>query len=389
MTAPARGATVPRGRVAWRYTFCDLRTLEPIAQLPLIGAEFEEVLNGAGAGSGSVPITSATVRQRDPWAATTPRRTCLFAQRVTYLGGRQATAPVLWGGIVWSRKRSGRSMSLGLATFESYWQRRLTARDRTFSNVDDARILEQIVRDTEAVPGGSLGLTYAVTNTGVRSDRTVLASDLKRVLELAESISGTTVEWRIVPSYNAQLGRFALQVQIGPRVGRAVAPHLQWVSKGRARAVNEVLGYELTEDGSETYNRIVALGSGTGTTQLRAVANASDVGNTEVADGYPLLEGSLGASTNELETQAYLDRHARDELLIGQASETQVTSLTVRGDRGPGIETYGLGDNVELRLNDPLQQIPRTFYGRILGRKLQPGQQGRNETVGMTLGLVA
>jgi hypothetical protein len=133
------------------------------------------------------------------------------------------------------------------------------------------------------------------------------------------------------------------------------------------------------------------LGITLGTSLLGATddATSASIGPDELAAGYPLLEMALNSSTQDLTWQATLDAHTRSALAAMRAGETRITSLTVRGDRGPTTDTYGLGDTVSVNLNDPLQQTPRTLRGRVLSRKIEPVQPGRTERVAMTLGLVA
>lgn len=380
MTAPPAVVSV-----GWRYTFCDLLTDTPLAVLPLRDADLTEVIGGAGSGSGTVSLASARVRSLDPWAATTPRRTICYAQRlVTRNGVLTITAP-LWHGIVWARDRTKASMSLTMATPESYYDHRLVARDRLL-NADDAFIMRTLFQDAEAVPSGSLQLRYTDELAGVVSERTLATSDLKTVLSVAKSIAtaGDGLDWRIIPGLDSA-GRFTKTLTISPRLGRVGLAELTWQSKGAGRASNEVLGYTMTEDGTAVANLMVGLGDGQGTSQLRSVVRASDIGNTELADGYPLLESSLNSSTSDLKTQSVLDRHTRGALAGGLATELQITGVTVSGTRAPAVDRYALGDEIRLRLNDPALRAPATIASRLVARRIQPGQPGRTEKVAMTL----
>jgi hypothetical protein len=383
VTAPAAP------RVSWRYTFCDLLTRRALARLPLVDADLSEVIGGPADGTGRIPLTADSVRAADPWAATLQRRTVCFAQRIVTTGDLVVAAPCLWAGIVWKRVRSGTSLTLTMSTVESYWSYRL-AGDRTFTATDDATILRTVLADAEATPTGRLGITLGTSLLGTSSDRNILAADLKTVLETAQSVATTNgFEWRIQPGYDPTTGGFTLTLLIGRPLGTAAATALLWTTAPGGRPGNEVLGYELTEDGGNVPNRVIGLGSGQPPGQLRSVATSASIGPDELAAGYPLLEMALNSSTQDLTWQATLDAHTRSALAAMRAGETRITSLTVRGDRGPTTDTYGLGDTVSVNLNDPLQQTPRTLRGRVLSRKIEPVQPGRTERVAMTLGLVA
>lgn len=368
----------------------DLLTREPLARLPLVDAELSEAIEGPADGTGSIPLTPEVVRDQDPWNATRQRRTLCFAQRVLTAGDREVAAPALWAGIVWKRVRSGRALALTMSTVESYWAMRLVPRDRTFTNADDAAIQRQLLADAEAVPSGALGVTLGTRTVGTRSDRTVLAADLKTVLETAQSVAtAAPMEWRVVPGWNPDTGAFTLTLAQARTLGRDARDELVWVSRPGQRATNEVVGYEVTEDGANVPNRVVGLGATPeNAPQLRSVATSAQLGPDELAAGYPLLESSLGSATGDLETQSYLDRHTRAELARMRAAETQITSLTVRGDRGWTTERYGLGDVLTLRLADPRFRVPVELPGRIVARTLRPAQPGRIEQVAMTLATV-
>jgi hypothetical protein len=371
----------------WRYTFHDLLTRQPLARLPLRDADLQEAIGQPSAGSGVVSLASDEVRARDPWSATTPRRTVCVAQRVILAGQREVAAPALWAGIVWKRARSGNALALTMATVESYWARRLAARNRTFSRTDDASIQRTVIADAQAVAYGNIGLALPAVTVGTRSDRTVAVADLKTVLELAQSIAtnGAGFEWRIEPGVAAD-GRYTITLRQARTLGRPNVPGLRWVSAPDGRPGNELLGYELVEDGTDVPNRVVGLGGGQGADQLRSTQTAA----VDTATGFPLLESALNSSTQDLLTQAALNRHTADALAALRADETQVSALTVRGDRGATVDTYGLGDTVTLELNDASQQHPpRILSGRIMARRILPMQPGRNETVAMTLGTVA
>lgn len=381
MTAPAEEW------VEWRYTFCDLLTNRTLAVLPLRDVDLTETIGGPGAGKGTVPLSSEAVRARDPWGATTPRRTICWAQRVHYRGGAEVAAPVLWHGIVWDADPTPTGITLDLATPESYYEKRLVPRDHRWDQTDDAVMLRDLFRMAEEEPRGRLGLLYTDTLAGVRSDRSLVYDDLKPVLEVAQSIAsaGDGLDWRIRPGIDPASGAFTKTLEVAPRLGRKPVPELTWQSASPARAENEAVGYSYPIKGSGVVNTVIGLGDGQGETGLRSRATAADLGNTELEDGYPLLEAAYTGGS-QLKTQDTLDRHTRGALSAALNNERRVESLTVRGDRAPSVERYGLGDEATLRINDLSQPHPVTVQGRIVARRFIPAQPGRNELVALTLG---
>lgn len=379
-------ASPPTLATRWRYTFCDLLTSTPLAVLPLLDTDLTEIIGGAGDGSAKISLASDRVRRLDPWTATQQRRTICYAQRLLLRDGREIAAPVLWHGIVWGRTRSGSSMNLKMSTPESYYARRFLG-DRTWTQTDDAVMLAQLFQEAETEPAGHLRLAYDCPPAGVLSDRTVLRSDRKPFLEIAQSIAsaGDGLDWRIRPGVDPATGAYTRTLEAAPRLGRVEVPELTWQTRSRSRGQNEVTGYSVEEDGTDVSNRIHGLGDGQGESQLYVRVDAAEVGNTEVADGYPLLEATMAGGTNYKTTETLL-RRSRGQLVASQAHEARITGLTVRGDRAPTVDRYGLGDELTLNLNDPLHQQPVTARGRLVARRFLPAQPGRNETIAMTLG---
>lgn len=382
MTAPT---APPALSVRWRYTFCDLLTNQPIARLPMVDVDLTEIIGGSGPGSGKIPLGSERVRRLNPWAATQQRRTICYAQRVLYRDGREVAAPVLWHGIVWGRTRSGTHLNLKMSEPESYYAKRQVPA-RTW-NMDDATMLRRVFETAESEAAGHLSLQYDITPAGVVSERTVLREDRKSVLEIAQSIAsaGDGLDWRIRPGIDPATGAFTRTLTVAPRLGRTGLTELTWQTRSQGRAQNEVMGYTLEEDGTNVPNRVHGLGDGQGENQLYVVVNASDVGNDEVAAGYPILEDTLPAGTS-YKTLATVDRHTRGRLLAAQQTEERITGLTVRGDRAPTVDRYTLGDEITLNLNDVLVPDPITARGRLVARRFLPGQRKRNETIAMSLG---
>jgi hypothetical protein len=375
----------PRRDIAWRFTFCDLRTRRPLARLPLVDADLGEVIGGPADGSGKVPLSAPEVRRADPWAATQQRRTICFAERVQRVAGREQPTSALWAGIVWKRERDGRSLALSMSTPESYLARRRIAVLRTFPDTtDDADILRTLIGDAQAVPGGNIGITLPVLPAGSSSARTSdPAADRTLLEEVQSAADAAPLEWRIAPGGNARDG-FTLTLLTAPRLGGNTTSSLVWTSNPGGRAGSEVIGYKVTEDGSGVPNTVHAVVTppGTGAAQLRSTATAT----AELDGGYVLLEQTAATETDGVTTQAGLDRLAAAELAQLARNELQVTSLTVRGDRGPDLTSYTLGDTLTLRARDVLWPTPRDLPGRVLARRIAPAQPGRNETVTMTLG---
>jgi hypothetical protein len=399
----------PLAPVRYRYYFTDFRLGRLKAVLPLLDVSLSDVLRGAATGSAKVPLGNARVRAQDPFSATTPARSCMWAERQEFdpASGVVARRDVMWGGVVMarSRQRAARTMTLGLVTWPSYLSDRLVG-DHTYTQADKAAILRDLLLEAATQPSVATDppglyplvppplspLSAAAGRFGVLADRTYLASDLKNALDAVKELgaSGDGFDWRFTPYRDplvATVGEaFKVRCDSGyPRLGRVAPPDLRWSSNAddsRSRW-GWVEDYTINEDRSAVYNRVTALGDGTGPTQLRATKTGSDVGADENGSGYPLYETSLMSSTQDDRTQDTVDAKALGALRAGFASQVRVTGIKVRGDLAPKVYSYQLGDDITLALDETTNGQPGVVVGQLVGRTLEPPQQGRTETVTM------
>jgi hypothetical protein len=401
-------ARAPIYPVRYRYYFTDFRLGRLKAVLPLLDVSLSDVLKGAATGSAKVPLTPRVLAQ-DPFSATTPAKSCMWAERQEFDPGSGVLArrDVMWGGVIMarSRQRAARHMTLGMVTWPSYLIERLVG-DHTYAQRDKGLILADLLLEAATqpavttdppgqyltVPPPLTPLTAAGTRLGVLSDRTYLASDLKNTLDTVKELgnSGTGFDWRFTPYRDptvATVGEsFRVQCDVGyPRLGRVRPPDVRWSSDqadSRSRW-GWVEDFTITEDRSAVYNRMTALGDGTGPTQLRSTKTAADVGVDENGSGYPVYETSLMSSTQDDRTQDTVDSKALGALRAGFASQFKVTGIKVRGDLAPKVYTYQLGDDITLKLDESINGRPATIVGQLVGRTIEPPQQGRTETVTM------
>jgi hypothetical protein len=376
----------------------------------MTGAKFDTVLSGASSAEGTIPLASEAVRRRDPFGATTPRRSCLWAERQerdpntrTVLDTR-----IMWGGIVMARARNhaARAMKLTAVSWEAYLQRRLSA-NSTWTANDKFLIMRYLISEGFWQAGASglypamsphtAGLDYALADgpnppvwntSGVLADRTYLTTDLKPVLEncLELSSSGAGFDWRLIPEFGTpgDLTTLRIRLDMGyPRLGRTAPADLRW-STERAD-MRSRWGYvddlTIAEDGGGVHNRVTALGEGTGPNQLRAVVDSSSTTRDEGAAGFPIYETSLGSSTQDLRTQDSVTGHARGALLAQLSSETKVSGIKVRGDLAPTVFMYDVGDDATIRVGETTTGQTTQIVGQIIGRSISPPEQDSTEQV--------
>lgn len=391
--------------VRYRYHFTDFRSGRLLAILPCTGVSLSDVLGGAASGKANVPLVSTAVRDQDPFTATIPRRTCMWAERqVLDPASRQvATSTVPWGGVVMgrARKRADRSLALALVSWPSYLARRLML-DHTYVQADKFAMFRQMVADgvTQPTVAGLPNVPPALTNLAVTSgplsgdlaDRTYLASDLRPILTEMTSLgqADTGFDWRFSyyrdPTVPTVGESFRVNLDLGaPRLGRVQSAALRWSSRPQDQRSRwgYTEDYSVAEDGSAVDNRFIALGAGTGPTQIRADVDASQIGTDEIGYGFPRYESSLMSSTQDLTTQDSVTAHALGAMRAGLAGAFRITGIKVRGDLNPTVDSYLPGDDVTLWLDDTTLGEPGTFIGQLVGRTIDPPEQGRTETVTM------
>jgi hypothetical protein len=408
-------------RVRYVYHFTDFMTGTLRASLPMRDAQLNDVLGGVGKAQGVVPLLDRAAAGQDVAAATIPRRTCLWAERQVLDAQRRIlTSTVPWGGPVMSRarNRTGRTLTVGAVSWESYLSKRVLRDDLVVTQWDKGRIWRELLQaafagepaaGTPADPDNpwSTGArptapiwnqpgTFAhnaddgtflpaapVALTGVLADRTYVGTDLKPFLDAVTSLaaSGDGFDWHLTPFRDPVSGQFGVRPDIGyPRLGRTQPADLVWSDVAGQSRAGYLEDYTLTEDGSAVLNRIVALGSGQPPDQIRATAANFEEGYF----GYPPYDGSLASSsTDDLTTYNAVFQHAQGALGAGLASSVVVSGIKVRGDLFPYLDRYAVADDATLRLNDPLTGQTLTVVGQIVGRSITPPQQGRAEGVAL------
>jgi hypothetical protein len=388
--------------VRWRYHFTDFRLGRLITTLPMVGVKLDDVLNGAASGSGTVPL-SGQVIARDPFSATVTRRSICWAERQILDAGQVIESTVPWAGLVMKRTRqyAGRAMKLDMITWPGYFERRLL-RDWTFGQQDKFTIFRTLLADAvnqpavdTADPGfyGNSPHTVPLEATtgplsGILADRTYLASDLKTTLSAINELaaSGDGFDYRFIPymATPGDLTTMRVRAEVGyPRLGRLTPPDLRWSTDpaDRRQRWGFVEDLTITEDGSAVNNRITAVGSGTGPDQIRATADSTQILRNEQRAGYPLYEGTAGGASNDDRTYDTVYGKAYGALVSGFASEMQVTGIKIRGDLAPTLTSYGLGDDVTVRVGDAVTGQPTTFVGQLVGRSIEPPERGGTEQV--------
>lgn len=182
----------------YRYLLCDLLTDRIVTELPLSGVSFDRRLCRTGSLSGT--LTAGNAR-----AVETARLLYGYAGRSALWVYRDDA--LWWGGIPWTvtagqDSRGAVQMQVQGATFDSYAHRRRLYQDVIYADIDQGWIIADLWRRIQADPSGNIGVKTLTADassgyigaeatlwtTGVRRDRTWLASDLNYVGKLIEDL---------------------------------------------------------------------------------------------------------------------------------------------------------------------------------------------------------
>lgn len=354
--APAQSHARPTSYV---WLSADVLTGRIIEELPFVpSGPMSSVLGGYTSLSGSLILPAAP---RGWEGATDPGRTMLVAVR-------EDDGMPLWGGLVLSRGGgSDSSVELGLATLESYFDRRYVA--DAVHTTWASQIAFNLVYDTwnhEGIPFQWDWTNYypIVTRTYRRdADQTVYSA----LTELMRSEAGPewTIWYRWVGGDTTTIHNV---LQIKPRIG---------VASSNPTAVFDLPGnvktYRMGEDftSGKGANHIEMFGDGEGDTrpQTTTPARAEDL----LDAGWPRYE--YRATRSGVKHPATLDGHAF-EALAWMAAGARTYTVTADASTAPRLgRDWAIGDDVRLDVSwSPRHPDGFSIVGRAIGWEIDTGE---------------
>lgn len=359
----------------WTFTFCDSRTGDELAVLPLTKAKYTRQVSGTGTFGGYIHLADDRIRALNPWAATRQRRTDLFIE----YGDR-----CVWGGPVSSRMRQASSQGMDLAgvTYEGwlYRQRLLTDLDVTTNTRD---CVTQLVAAAQSLT--DVGITVEAGDGGLPRDRHWLAKDVKPILDLIGDLGASSdlgLEWRI-DCFRGPDGRFQKVMRIGePRLGRRYEDSQITFSYPDG----DLIDWQMPEDGSGANNVMLLLGSGSGAIQPYDVLFDVDAGYDEIASGFP--SWMVDFRNSDTDNMDYIRGRAVSAMRSGFAGELLFTGVKVRA-ASYLRQTIDPGDDVALDVTHVALEewpAPVTYLTRLLGEAVTIGDAGKADSVSLTIG---
>ncbi|GGQ48846.1 hypothetical protein [Streptomyces asoensis] len=368
----------PQTQHTYTYLFCDLRTDQLLAELPLAGVTYSFALNQPGTLRGTIPYNSETL-PLDPETASTPGRTAVYVDRDGVL---------VWGGIVWTRQNADGGRAIQASEFLSYYQHRYVKRtlstdtsvvtDPTYVGSgptaqrlysDQKFVMWSLMRYAAEQSGGSIGIDLgqiASAPHGVARNITYYQYErpeiYKAISELAAADDGfdfgIEVGWSQATATTPPT-RYRRAMTWFPRRGRTAAESGLVFSKGGG--YGSILDYDWPEDGTAVVTEMTGLGAGTG--EARIVKTAAD--SDAIASGWPLLEGVATYDDVIDETQVQGLTNAD---LDAQAGAQAQPTFEVSADTDPEFGSYSVGDQALFVIDpEPLSPAGRSAVLRIVG----------------------
>lgn len=320
------------GPATYTWFGCDLVTGVIVEELPFVASgPLQSVIGAYTSLSGSIAIPDAPAN----WErATDPYRTMLVCVRDSDL------VP-LWAGIVISRTGgSANTVELGLATLESYFDRRYMY-SATYTQTRISQVAVNVFFFGADEDG--IGLNYGVpTIVAPLVDRTYSSdSDQTVYAALSELMNSTGIEWTIVIEWaDATKSAFKKTFSARPRIG---------TESDTPRAVFDMPGcvssYTFSEDytSSKGANHITMFGDGEGDTRP---TSGPQIAQPLIDAGWPRVE--YRATRSGVTQPSTLIEHAQ-EMLAWKASGAQIFTVTADASAGPllGVD-WSLGDDIAL-----------------------------------------
>lgn len=360
----------------YRYLFADLVTNQILAELPMTGVQFTQQLNTAGTFTGHLLLSGINSAALNVPNATIPGRTAVYVDR---------NGKLVWGGVLWGREYSSAKQTLTFQAreFLSYFERRRITSTVAFTNLDQLKIAQQVMSNSQGVPNGSIGLLYnqdagSTSTSGVLVSRTYYGYELKTVFNAIQDLSrqSSGFDFEISVYYDGDGNPAKSFNTYYPRSGTAYSSTSKTAPVFELPAGN-IVEYVYPEDGSIAANTVYALGAGSNEGKL--ISSASDT--SKLSAGWPLLEEQANYSD-------ITDATMLTSLANGQLTAVSYPPTTLKVVAPPYVDpqfgTYEVGDDVRVRITD--NRFPNgldTTY-RIVALNVEAGENGP-ERVTLTL----
>jgi len=362
----------------YRYLFADLLTNQILAELPLTGVTFSNVLNSSGSFSGHLLLSDLSESGYDLVNTTIPGRTAIYVDR---------NGVLVWGGILWTRQYDSTSQTLtfGAREFESYFERRIINELLDYQNIDQLTIVRNLMTEAQAYPNGNIGVIVGTETSGVLVSRTYYAYEYKKFFDAFKDLSnaGSTFGFD-----------FNIDVQYDTSNNPIKLLRLDYPHRGKIYSASDpsalvfdfpsnLIHYQWPENGAAMANTIYAIGPGSNEGKLLAFSQNT----SQLSAGYPFLEDTV--TYNDIYDGTLLANLAAGEVQA-KLNPVVTAQISLPAYVDPVLGSYKTGDQILIRITDDRFPAPSaggfglTTVKRITAINVQTGESGP-ETVTLTL----
>jgi hypothetical protein len=327
---------------AWRYLFWDWSLTRQIDQLPLQSPNMSWEVDAAGTITAQVPLFDRALSSSRVLAATAPLKTRVYCER---------NGKLVWGGRLIEPRAY--DSSTGMLTINGeetvgYFADRFVPTLNLYGQ-DQIAIAEQVITSMQSVSGGDAKLAVTALNgmSGVLRDGVYSKWDftpgLQALTDITEMESGFEFASRV--SWDAFGVPYDELLLAYPYLGRrrTASPA---VIEYNHRGGGNCQSYQWP-DGPGLFVRTYTGATTPDGVQLVAWADTTPL----LDEGYPLLEQKVDVTSSKPTTQAALQGYANRA--AGWASGERVAAqFTMKPNPSLDISTFGLGDDVLVRITD-------------------------------------
>jgi hypothetical protein len=311
----------------YTYVVADLLSGDVLDEIPFVNVSWGRVLNAPGSFSGSIHRTHPKAKR----ATLDPGRRALYVIRD---GG--GVPQCVWGGILWTAKRTSDMLEFGALGFWSYFRRRIIRRDRVYTNTEQLTIVRDLISDAQGLPQGDIGVVVSNLNSGRTRAREYRTWELKELAEAVEQLA-------------AVIDGFDFSIDVDWDGDSTFTPTLNFFYPAKGRRLEQpwdervhFTTAEWTIDSTQQATWVAAAGSGDGDAMRR-----TSYGNPST--GYPLLETSV--ANKDVSVMSTLEAMAREEFgrrsmpIVLPTIDLKPTPETVIGAWTEGDQVQILGDD--------------------------------------------
>lgn len=317
----------------YNFVVEDLRTNRIVAEYPMKGVKYNNLIKGIGQCSGTIALTPEVMKQD-------PRRTLETGKHGVYV--LRNHEPV-WAGILLKTNfKEPNTATITASTFEHWFTRRILTRDVNVTNMDQFDIARMYVGSGNAAQ--AMGIEVDSNLSGVMRERNSYAYELKEISDELDRLSNLIngFDYRIVPYRDKTTSKLKKKMMFG-------YPYLSTNTEDSPANIFEsnrnILESEVEFSSDDSAVRVYAIGEGEGTTQKVAIADDIEA----IEDGFPRYEAS--GSYKGVKIHSTLVSHAHSMLAENRNPISTIT-VKVRGNDDPYVGSYSPGDWVRLQLEN-------------------------------------